>query len=352
MMQWIENVVRPEILTLVPYSSARSEYSGEGNCDIQLDANENPWKPQGQTISINRYPEPQPTQLKQKIAALYSLNPEQLIITRGADEGIDLLIRTFCRPGKDAVIATPPTFGSYTVYANIHSTKVISVPLNEQDFSLNLPSMMSLPDVKIVFVCTPNNPTGSTTPLDQIEVLCKHYKERAIVVVDEAYIDFADTPSALTLLPKYDNLIVLRTFSKSYSLAGARIGTIIGKADVVSWIRKVIAPYPIPTFCSNAALDVLMPANLTEVNKRVAILKAERAYLYQALQASKELVKVWPSATNFLLVIAKDADGLYQRLQTKHIIVRNWNQVITGGLRITVGSPQDNKQLLAALDLL
>lgn len=352
MMEWIENVVRPEILTLVPYSSARSEYSGEGNHDIQLDANENPWKPQGQTISINRYPEPQPTPLKQKMAALYSVDAEQLVITRGADEGIDLLIRTFCRPGKDAVIATPPTFGSYTVYANIHATKAISIPLNEQDFSLNLSSMMSLPDVKIVFVCVPNNPTGSTVPLDQIEALCEHYKERAIVVADEAYIDFADTPSALTLLPKYANLIVLRTFSKAYSLAGARIGAIIGKTDVVSWVRKVIAPYPISTFCSNAALDILEPANLIEVNKRVAILKAERAYLYQALKTSKELVKVWPSATNFLLVIAKDADGLYQKLQNKHIIVRNWSKVIPGGLRITVGSPQDNKQLLAALDLL
>lgn len=350
MTSWIKQIVRPEILTLVPYSSARSEYSSQGHNEVQLDANENPWKPRGQSVSINRYPEPQSIQLKQKIAKLYNIAPEQLLISRGADEAIDLLIRTFCRPEKDAIIASPPTFGSYTVYAHIQSAKVINIPLDTKDFSLNLSGMMSVQDVKIVFICTPNNPTGSTVSLDQIQALCENYKGRAIVVVDEAYIDFADMPSALTLLKQYANLVVLRTFSKAYSLAGARIGVLVGNADIVALVRKVLAPYPISTFCYNAAFDVLTPENLVDVKERIAILKKERKYLYQRLQQSNVLTKVWPSAANFLLVIAKEADDLYQKLKDQNVIVRNWNKVIPGGLRITVGAPEENQRLLAALD--
>lgn len=351
-MKWIENVARPEILTLVPYSSARSEYSGKGGDEVQLDANENPWKPRGQSISINRYPEPQSAQLKRKIAELYGVAPEQLLITRGADEGIDLLIRTFCRPEHDAIVTAPPTFGSYGIYANIQSVKVVNVPLNAEDFSLNWSAMMLASAVKIVFVCTPNNPTGSVVPFDHIQVLCEFYKERAIVVVDEAYIDFANAPSVLMLLKQYSNLVVLRTFSKAYSLAGARIGVVVGHTDIVALARKVLAPYPISTLCYNAALDALTPENLVDVKERVTILKKEREYLYQRLQQSNALTKVWPSAANFLLVITKDADSLYQTLKDKNVIVRNWNKVIPGGLRITVGAPDDNQKLLAALDLL
>lgn len=351
MVKWIDNVVRPEILTLVPYSSARSEHSSENNNEIQLDANENPWKPRGHSVSINRYPEPQSAQLKRKLSQLYEVNPAQLLITRGADEGIDLLIRTFCRPGKDAIIVAPPTFGSYTVYAHIQCVKVINIPLNADDFSLNLSAMMLGNDVKIIFVCTPNNPTGSTVSLNQIKALCENYKERAIVVADEAYIDFADMLSAVTLLEQYPNLVVLRTLSKAHALAGARIGAVIGNEDIIALVRKIIAPYPISILCYNAALDVLAPASLADTKEKVALIKTERERLYQCLQDAKDLVKVWPSATNFLLVIAKDADHLYQKLQRKNIIVRNWNKVIQGGLRITVGTPQENQQFLSVLGL-
>lgn len=335
-MTWLEKLVRPEILELKPYSSARSEYSGAAQ--IQLDANENPWPPYGTRAPLNRYPEPQPRLLKQRLAEIYKVEENQLLITRGMDEGIDLLIRTFCNPGKDSVVIIPPTFGYYEVAANINGVRVIQARLEQ------------LEQGKIVFLCTPNNPTGESITLDKIVEICNSY--RGIVAVDEAYIEFSNIPSATCLLKQYPNLVVMRTLSKAYALASLRIGTIIASAEIIAILKRVLPPYPIAQTCSDIALKALSPIGLYYTNNKVKEIKEQRKYLYQQLSKCSEVIRIYSSDANFLLVIFKDSDALYHRLKSAGIIIRNRSNEIQDALRITVGRSEENELLLCALGLL
>ncbi|MFC3907580.1 histidinol-phosphate transaminase [Legionella dresdenensis] len=346
---WINKLVRPEILALKPYSSARTEYNGEQA--IRLDANENPYLAYGQnTLTLNRYPEPQPENLRNRLAQIYEVCPEQLLLTRGMDEGIDLLLRTFCRPLSDSLIITPPTFGYYEVAAAINGVSVTKIPLTGQ-FEPDWEALSKATGCKLIFLCSPNNPTGNVIALEKIEALCRTYGESTLVVVDEAYIEFAATQSAVALLATCKNLIVMRTLSKAYGLAGARIGCVIAAPEIIVLLKKIIPPYPLPTPAIDAALKSLSPVGLAYTAKQIARIRQQRQLLSDKLSALPDLIAVYPSAANFILIKVRDADKLYARLRRQGIIIRNRGQDIPDTLRITIGTEEENKVLLSALGL-
>ena len=341
---------RPDIRGLQPYSSARMEASGGS---VLLNANESPWPAvMGGNGALNRYPDPQPAELVRRLAALYEVNPEQVLVGRGSDEAIDLLVRAFCRAGEDAVVISPPTFGMYAVSAAIQGARVVDIPLRG-DFSLDVDALLaqSSPAVKIIFICSPNNPTGSLVPLDSIGRLAAAFAERALVVVDEAYIEFAGTASASTLLARHENLAVLRTLSKAHALAAARVGSLLANASIVDLLRRILPAYPLPAPCVDAALAALAPASLGATRVRVAGLVQARERLGKALQRVAGIGEVWPSAANFLLVRCADSASMYRQLLAAGVVVRDVSRyrALAGCLRITVGSDIDHERLLAAL---
>ncbi|MGH8122283.1 MAG: histidinol-phosphate transaminase, partial [Rudaea sp.] len=277
---------RPQILALQPYSSARMEAR---DAAIMLNANESPWAPVGNAESVlNRYPDPQPPALRARLAELYTVAPAQVLIGRGSDEAIDLVVRAFCREGRDAIAISPPTFGMYAVAARTQGASVIEVPLTA-DFQIDVDEMLAriTKNTKLVFICTPNNPTGAMVPLASIARLAEALRERALVVVDEAYFEFAPaTASAISLLAQHDNIAVLRTLSKAYALAGARVGVLIAHGEIVALLRRVQAPYPLPTACVDAALSALTPAAIEQSRVRIALLLCERERLAAALPSA------------------------------------------------------------------
>ena len=344
------DLARPEIRALKPYSSARMEASGGS---VLLNANESPWPAvMGGTGALNRYPDPQPVELVRRLASLYGVEPEQVLVGRGSDEAIDLLVRAFCRAGRDAVVISPPTFGMYGVSAGIQDAGVIEVPLRA-DFSLDVDALheSATDRVKLVFVCSPNNPTGNLVPLDAIAQLAAALTDRALVVVDEAYIEFAAAPSATALLTRHDNLVVLRTLSKAHALAAARVGTLLAHADIVELLRRILAAYPLPAPCVEAALAALTPPALAATRVRVAGLLEAREPLARALAALPGVLEVFPSSANFLLVRCSDALGVYRRLLAAGVVVRDVSHhaALADCLRITIGSDEDHRHLLDAL---
>lgn len=344
---------RPEILAMQPYSSARME---AGHATIMLNANESPWAPAGGDDSdLNRYPDPQPAALRARLADLYGVAVEQVLVGRGSDEAIDLVVRAFCSEGRDTIVVSPPTFGMYSVAARTQGAAVIEAPLGV-DFSLDAEAVLAkvTDSTKLVFVCTPNNPTGALVPLATIERLAVALRDRALVVVDEAYLEFAGAAtSATALLAKHDNLAVLRTLSKAYALAGARVGTLIAHPDVVALLRRIQAPYPLPAPCVDAALAALSAQGVAQARERIAILLSERDRLARALPAAAGVLAVYPSAANFLCVRFVDAQKTYRSLLALGIVVRDVSRYpgLADCLRITVGSPQENATLLGALGL-
>ncbi|HEY2396656.1 MAG TPA: histidinol-phosphate transaminase [Rudaea sp.] len=344
------DLARPEIRALKPYSSARMEASGGS---VMLNANESPWPAvTAGGIALNRYPDPQPRELIDALAALYGVTPAQVLVGRGSDEAIDLLVRAFCRAGCDAVAICPPTFGMYAVSAAIQGASLVEVPL-PADFSLDADALLARIEahVKLVFLCSPNNPTGNLIPLVTIERIAAALADRAIVVVDEAYIEFAGTLSAATLLDRHDNLAVLRTLSKAHALAAARIGVVLAHEQVITLLRRILPAYPLPAPCVEAALTALTPPALAATRVRVTGLVAARDRLAVALKSVPELRDVLPSAANFFVVRCVDADRLYRGLLSFGIVVRNVAHYpgMAGCLRISVGSPSDHARLLAAL---
>lgn len=344
------DLARPEVRALTPYASARME-AGEG--EVMLNANESPWpamEMQGQ--GLNRYPDPQPLALRARLAHLYGVQEAQVLVGRGSDEAIDLLVRGFCRPGIDAIAVHPPTFGMYAVSAGIQGAQVVSVPL-DGDFRLDVDALLAgLPvNVKLLFLCSPNNPTGSLLPLADIQRLADALAGRTLVIVDEAYIEFAETPSATTLLDRYANLGVLRTLSKAWALAGARIGVLLANSDLIALLRRIMTPYPLPTPSVQAALAVLNEAGRRRTRLRVAMLIAERERMANALAALAGVRRVYPSQANFLTVAFDDAAGVYRALVKKGIVVRDVTCFpgLSDALRISIGTPLENTQVLAAL---
>lgn len=344
------DLARAEVRALRPYSSARMEASGGR---VFLNANESPWPPPGDAgDTLHRYPDPQPAALLAALAALYGVAPEQVLVGRGSDEAIDLLVRAFCRPGVDAVAICPPTFGMYAVAAGIQGARLIEVALTAQ-CGLDADALLARVDAttRLVFLCSPNNPTGGLTPLAQIERVARALDGRALVVVDEAYIEFADAPSAASLLTRYPNLAVLRTLSKAHALAGARIGTLLAAPEVVGLLRRIMPPYPVPTPCAQAALRALAPAAQAETARRVALLRAERERLAAALPRLPGVCAVLPSAANFLCVRFADAARVYAAALAAGVVLRDVGRYpgLANCLRLSIGSADENEAVLAVL---
>jgi histidinol-phosphate aminotransferase len=334
-----EKLVRQNIRNVTAYSSARSEFSG--NNGVFLDANENPYG------RYNRYPDPDQTSLIHQIARVKNLSPESIIIGNGSDELIDLSLRVFCEPNLDKVMILTPTYGMYEVCAAIHGTPLIKIPLTE-DFQIpvnDLKPYFSDKNLKIIFICSPNNPTGNLMGIEDIEYLLLNFD--GIVVLDEAYIDFCHQPSFAEKISTYPNLIILQTMSKAWGLAGLRIGIGIMHPEVITYFRKIKPPYNISS--PNAEIAIKALENLDLFNNRVNEIIAERDMMTLELSQMKSVKKIYPSDANFLLVEVDNAPDLYQKLLKRNIIVRNRHAVIKNTIRITVGSPAENQQLIANL---
>ncbi len=341
---------RPDIRALAPYSHAAWEPSLE-----RLHANELPWRVAGDASAagLNRYPEPQPPELVQGLARLYGVRTEQLLVGRGSDEAIDLLLRVFCRADVDNVIVCPPTFGMYAVAARIQGAEVRAVPLLlEQGFALDEAALLARVDenTKLVFVCSPNNPTANALPTEQLLRITRALAPRALLVVDEAYIDFANIASLCPQLDALPNLAILKTLSKAHGLAGARVGALLAAPEVIALARKVIPPYAITELTVEAVAPLLESAAITAMQSRVAGLLAERARLAAGLARSPLVAKVWPSDTNFLLVDCRDPDEVLARVRGAGLIIRDVRQaVLPRSLRISVGTPAQNTRVLESL---
>jgi histidinol-phosphate aminotransferase len=340
----INSLVRRNILTMKPYSSARDEFKGEA--EIFLDANENPYP-----TPYNRYPDPLQWRVKEKLAALKGIKPQQIFLGNGSDEAIDLLIRAFCEPNQDSILITEPTYGMYSVCADVNAVNVQQVLLTP-DFDLDLDAFPKTFDAttKIIFLCSPNNPTANLLSRDKItEVLKRFY---GIVVIDEAYIDFAKSKSFAHELEKYPNLVILQTFSKAWGLAGLRLGMCFAAEGIINILNKVKYPYNVNIRTQDLALDAL--ENSHQKDAWVKEIITERDKLAKALSKLKIVEKVFPSDANFLLVRVQDAPATYHYLMDTKIIVRDRSRVALcyNCIRITVGTPDENQRLLKALQTL
>jgi histidinol-phosphate aminotransferase len=347
-MNTILQLARPDILTLQPYQHAAWRPSLE-----RLHANEMPWRASQDATEagLNRYPEPQPAALVAHLAQLYGVAPQNVLIGRGSDECIDLLVRAFCRAGHDSVLICPPTFGMYKVSARIQGAGLIEVPLlREHGFALDARAIAAAwqPGIKLIFVCTPNNPTGNLMDRRAIESLCEQFIERAIVVVDEAYIEFSDRASLVSELPRFSNLVILRTLSKAFALAGARCGTLLAHEEIVELLSRVITPYALPTATIEAVLKFTDAAHCAESQRRIQALREERSRLREQLQRLPLIRRIWPSDANFLLVECSDADRVLAAAIDAGLIIRDpRSQPGLGNcLRISVGTPEQNARLV------
>jgi histidinol-phosphate aminotransferase len=341
---------REDIRALAPYQHAAWEPQL-----TRMHANELPWRVAGDDslAGLNRYPEPQPPSLVRGLATLYGVRPEQLLVGRGSDEAIDLLMRVFCRAGLDRVIVCPPTFGMYGVAARIQGAAVVPVPLRaDAGFGLDEAAILDAldADTKLVFVCSPNNPTGNAIPVARLRALATALMPRAMLVVDEAYIEFADEPSLAGDIDAHPNLAVLRTLSKAHGLAGARCGSLLAEASIIQLARKVIPPYAVTELTVEAVAPLLAPAATSLMRERIAALVSERARLAGAFATNPRFTKVWPSDANFLLVDCADADDVLRRVRGAGLIIRDVRQpALPRSLRISVGSAADNDRLLESL---
>jgi histidinol-phosphate aminotransferase len=350
----VEELARPEILALAAYDHAAWLPQHE-----RLHANELPWRNRGDATraGLNRYPEPQPRELVARLAALYAVAAENVLVTRGSDEAIDLLMRTFCRAGEDAVLLCPPTFGMYALAAGIQGARVVSVPLVQaQGFALDEAALLArcTENVKLVFVCSPNNPTGNLMSAAALLRIAAALDGRALLIVDEAYIEFADVPSLTQQPHALPQLVVLRTLSKAHALAGARCGAVIAATELVALLAKVISPYAIAQPTVECVLPLLEGARLAEMRERIAIIKAERARVAQSLRGRSQIDRVWHSDANFLLVDFIDAAAAARALalaSAARLLIRDVRRQPGLGcaLRISIGTAEQNDRLLEAL---
>lgn len=337
-------LARPEIVAMRAYRSARSE-AATGR--IMLDANENPWN----DGLYNRYPDPQPYSLIANLAKVYGVKSEQMLVTRGSDEGIDLLIRLFCRAGQDQIMICPPTYGMYKVAATIQNAAVVEVPLlKEKDFALDLVSIFYQwqPNIKLIFLCSPNNPTGNMLAVSDILSLCKKVNNQSIVIVDEAYVEFSLRDSLLAYLPDYPNLVVLRTLSKAYGMAGLRCGVTLANLAVIQLLKKIIAPYPIPKPIENMVATQL---HFNEIKSRIKIIQQERDRLFNFLLKLLFVKKVWKSEANFLLFEVVNAKKIIAACLNNSIVLRDRSSDygLNNCIRATIGEPKENTLLMEVL---
>lgn len=341
----LNNILRENIAKLKPYTSARDEYSGEG--EVFLDANENPL---GSATSHhhNRYPDPLQIDLKTEISKIKDVPVEQIFLGNGSDEAIDLVLRAFCRPGQDNIITVPPTYGMYQVLADINDVAIKKINLTD-DYQLNVNGILDAVDenTKVIFICTPNNPTGNCVKSEDIfEILNKF---NGIVFVDEAYIDFTNTPSFTKELKNYPNLVVIQTFSKAWGLAAVRLGMAYASLEIINIFNKVKFPYNISDVTQEAAMEAVK--NVAKTETMVQEVLNQREELKNELNLLKDVDTVYPSDANFLLVEIKDAHYKYSELIKQKIIVRDRSKVelCEECLRITVGTKEENERLIASL---
>jgi histidinol-phosphate aminotransferase len=351
-MSWLSDIARPEIRALQAYAHASWEPGL-----IRLHANESPWRTDEDPseAGLNRYPEPHPQALMQRLAQFYGVPSGCALAGRGSDEAIDLLIRSFCRAGQDAIITTPPTFGMYSVAAHIQGAQVITVPLQRAaNYRLDMAALRIAltPAVRLVFLCSPNNPTGNLlADREAVLDLARELEGRALLVVDEAYVEFSDQPSLAAEIERLPALVVLRTLSKAHGLAGARCGTLLAQSEVVQLLGKVIQPYAVTQLTIEAVFRALAPPALARTQERITLLIAERARLAAGLARLPGVERIWPSAANFLLVEFSAPVRALQRCHDAGLLVRDFSAArgLQRALRITVGAPEQNDQLLASL---
>lgn len=334
----LETVVRPNILALAPYSCARDEFKGVAS--VYLDANESPYN-----NGVNRYPDPLQPEVKRLLAPLKGVRQEQIFLGNGSDEAIDLIYRIFCQPRVDNVVAISPSYGMYQVCADVNDIEYRAVPLTA-DFQLDRQALVDRVNArtKVIWICSPNNPTGNAFALEEIDWFLQKFPNK-IVVVDEAYIDFSSKPSLLTVLDKYENLIVMQTLSKAWGQAAIRCGIAYASPEIIAFFNKVKYPYNVNLLTQQQAVKVL--SNPEKQRRQVEEILAQRDVLRELLSMLPCVEKIYPSDANFLLVKVADANAMYLALQQRGIIVRNRNkvQLCQGCLRITVGTPEENAAL-------
>ena len=345
-------LARPEILALPPTDTAAAARGAPIGGSIKLDANENPFQSLvggGLAGNVNRYPEPQPAALRQRLADLYGCSTAQLWATRGSDDAIDLLLRTFCRPGEDSVVIVEPTFSAYAQFARVQGAKVVTARLTD-DLTFDADAVIATcaeAKPKLLFLCTPNNPTG--TPVDPADVIrIAAALPDTLVVADEAYIEFADTPSVVPQVG--DNLLVLRTLSKAYGLAGARVGCLIADSEIIELVSRVSPPYPLPSLSIAATLDALAAERMPIHAERIARLKHDRDELAVTLRGVAEIRSI-RTGGNFLFLEVDDPASLAQRLAAAGIRLRFRANAAPGGVRVTVGTQSENAAMLAVFGL-
>ena len=353
----INAIARPEIVAMKPYVSARSSAAADG---ILLNANEAPFPhvddKEWQRLALHRYPSPQPALLKSRMAELYGVDEANVLVTRGSDEGIDLLTRVFCRPDQDAIVECTPCFGMYRIAATIQAAYVIDVPrLAEQGFRIDFEQLekviKSEPGVRLVFLTTPNNPTGDLIEREELERVLKACEDKALVVLDEAYIEFCSAESASGLVAQYPQLVVLRTLSKAWAAAGVRCGTVIADPAVIGLLQRVIAPYPLAA----TAVDAAMQATTSEAAIRqqvfIDFVRQGRADLQAFLLKCGWVEEFWESKANFILLRVADAVALTDWCAARGIRIRDFSSQpqLEGCVRLTIGSADELAALKMAL---
>lgn len=347
------DLVRPDLRQFAGYQSARKQNAAG---EVWLNANESPVEQGFDCQQLNRYPEPQPERLKQAMCAYYAVDDSQLLISRGSDEGIDILIRALCEPGKDSIVVQSPTFGMYSVCAALHGCRVIDSALLKKQNCFEWDIEQLIADTlssasKIVFICSPANPTGQALNHADLEKILMALQGKCAVVIDEAYGEYTEQPSASNLIQKYPHLVVLRTLSKAHALAGARIGCVIADAELMSVLKNCQAPYPITKPSAELALQAFSESSLSATNQQVTQTIDQRNWLAEKLAKLPNVKRVFDSQANFLLVEFEDAEAVNQRLISNGIVVRSMRHyhALQACLRISIGTSAENSQLLELL---
>ncbi|HVY64688.1 MAG TPA: histidinol-phosphate transaminase [Gammaproteobacteria bacterium] len=344
------DLARPELRGIRPYVPGAYEPGM-----IRLNANESPWRSPGDTSDrgLNVYPPPRPTVLQVKLAEYYGIEQRQILVTRGSSEAIDVLIRGFCTAGRDRILICPPTFDMYRLYASIQNAGIVRVPLKAaNDFALDVDGILNAIDAttKIVFICSPNNPTGQSMARADIERVCRETAGRALVVIDEAYHEYATGGHYLDLRNRYEHVVLLRTLSKFVSLAGVRCGLVVGAPELIEFLQVVLPPYTFPTPSIELVQQALSQDSLRVSEERVTLIKRERERLSAALRDLPGVLHVYPSDANFIMIRTRDGQEFRETARRAGILVRTFDDpLLADCVRITIGRPADNDQLLRAV---
>ncbi len=344
-------LARPDLQDLTPYDAC-----SPGPGVVRLHANESPWRRSWDesAAGLNRYPDPVAGRLTSRLAQVYGAPREELLLTRGSDDAIDLLVRAFCIGGRDNIVTCPPTFPMYAMAARLQGAGVREAPLAAaEDFAVDESAICeSASSAKLVFLCSPNNPTGGVVTNDAVARLCRTLSGRALVIVDEAYAEFSGRPSAIALRRDHSNLVILRTLSKAYALAGLRIGTVIAHPDVVRLLRAILPPYPLPSPCLEAATRTLSDVALAAARSEVEATLVRKARFADSLAGIPCVRKIWPGEANFLLIRVRDARRVTSVLRAQDVLVRDFANVdvLQDCVRISIGEERENDKALTILE--